>query len=251
MGCLFGLDGNSAHIERMRSTAEECILYVTKDDTSLGFRFRLGRPPVPQHTGEDTLEYFRGGGTVADMAKDPTWDDMLLRLSLHRLTELQLLVNPRSRDPSVAPVCEVHFGAPGTGKSRGVFQNFPNAYKKPSGKWWDHYHGETEVILDDFDGSFVQFGDFKRWVDRYPLYIEVKGGYVPILATSWIITTNEYPSHWWSLKSTGGNGRDAIWRRITRVYHYEEPGAPPTVYDDPALFRWKMNLDHLDPKGEK
>ena len=122
------------------------------------------------------------------------------------------------------------FGDAGTGKSRRAYSMCPELYSKPPGKWWDFYDSQTTVLLDDFSGRFVTFGDFKRWVDRYPLYVEFKGGYLPLLATNWIITTNVHPSTWWSYQTTGEVGLKALYRRISRIEVFRS-GHPPQVYD--------------------
>lgn len=243
---------SSTHLESMRGTREECIEYCQKSDSYTGLRFSYGTVPIRKRRGDELLAFFRTGGRLSSLGTDPAWDDMLLRFSRNRLEELSSLVYPRSRDPSIAPVCEVHYGPPGTGKSKRVFSDFPDAYSKPSGKWWDHYCGQTHIIMDDFDGSFLQFGDFKRLVDRYPTLVEVKGHYVPVLATHWYITTNVYPSHWWSLSTTTYDGRDAIWRRITRVLYYSSVDSTPEDCS-PESFRSRflLSLELQDPKAKQ
>jgi len=243
----------STHVEFCRGTLEQCVSYVTKLDTRVGFGFEHGARPVVARSGRELLALFRSGG-VFDPS-DSSWDDVLLRFTRSRLAELRGMVSPRDRDPSVPSVCEVHYGPPGSGKSKAVFQSFPDAYIKLSGKWWDHYSGQSVVILDDFDGSFLSFGDFKRYIDRNPCLIEIKGGVVSLLATTFIITTNVYPSHWWSKKVTGEDGRGAIWRRISRLVEYQLPDDGvliPGIEQDPAQYRL-MNgfLESQDPKGDK
>lgn len=244
---------SSTHLERCRGTIDQCVDYCTKSDTRVGFGFQYGSKPVVYKSGRDLLAVLRTGRKLDP--SDPAWDDVLLRFTVSRLSELSHLVSPRHRDPSVTPVCEVHYGVPGSGKSRAVFQSFPKAYIKSSGKWWDHYDGESVVILDDFDGSFLSFGDFKRWVDRYPCFVEIKGCVTPLLATHWVITTNVFPSHWWSKKTIGQDGRDAIWRRLSALVEYPDPiGGElhlPVVFD-PAQFRLlNLGMESQDPKGDK
>lgn len=230
-----GEHASSTHLEPMRGTRQQCIEYCQKSDSYESHRFSYGPVPVRKRRGDELLAFFRSGGKLVDMASDPAWDDMLLRYSRSRLSELSSLVSRKQRDSSGSFVCEVHYGPPGTGKSRRVFSCFPDAYIKPSGKWWDHYDGQSCVIMDDFDGSFLQFGDFKRIFDRYHTYVEIKGGVVPLLATHFILTTNTHPSNWWSGQVLGRDGRDAIWRRITRVVYY--PGDVDPLELDGADFR--------------
>lgn len=248
-----GDHASSTHVERCRGTTQQCVSYVTKDETRLGFSFEFGTRPAVSRTGRELLAHFRKGLTIDP--DDPSWDDVLLRFNRSRLAELQSMVLPCKRDSSITPICEVHYGPPGSGKSKAVFQQFPDAYIKLPGEWWDHYSGQSIVLMDEFDGSFLQFGDFKRVVDRYPCLIEIKGGVLPLLATKWIITTNVYPSHWWSKKVTGENGRGAIWRRISSLVEYQPPVdglLVPPIEHDPAQYRL-MNgfLESQDPKGDK
>lgn len=245
-----GNSAESTHLERCRGTLEQCIAYVTKSDTRIGLSFEYGTKPVLCRSGRDLLALFRSGRRLD--ASDPAWDGVLLRFSKSRLEELRVLCVQQSRSPSITPVCEVHIGVPGSGKSCYAFQRFPDAYPKCSGKWWDYYDGQTTVILDDFDGSFVSFGDFKRWIDRYPCLVEIKGSVVPLLAHTWIITTNVYPSHWWSKKTTGQDGRDAIWRRISRVLEHISVDVPPKEYT-PEEYRslHLFDLEPLDPKAKE
>lgn len=44
---------------------------------------------------------------------------------------------------------EWHWGATGTGKSRGVRARFPDAYIKSNDYWWDGYAGEDVVIYEE------------------------------------------------------------------------------------------------------
>jgi len=243
----------STHVEPCRGTLEQCVAYVTKLDTRVGFGFEYGTKPVVVRSGRDLLAHFRSGGTVD--ASDPAWDDVLLRFTQARLAELQYVVLNRERDPLGPFFCQVHYGPPGSGKSKTVFQSFPGAYVKPSGDWWPYYKGQSVVIMDDFDGSFVSFNNFKRFVDRYPCYIETKGGYTSIVATTFHITTNVYPSHWWSKKAVGEDGRTAIWRRISSLVEYSLPQdgiLTPGIEHDPAQYRLMNQFRELeDPKGDK
>lgn len=251
---MFGDIGNTAHMEPSAGSTRQNQVYVSKSETCVDpkYRFVLGLPPLAR-TRRELLDYFRTGGTVNQLGKLPEWDTVTSTVSIARLHEIKYLALQSKRDSAQNPVLELHIGAPGLGKSRRVFSAFAEAYPKLSGKWWDYYEDQTTVILDDFDGCSMSFGDFKRNVDRYPCFTEVKGALVPLLATNWIITTNVYPSHWWSLRTTGRVGRDAIWRRFTHVYDYDaagHDGEPRQL--TPMEYRAENQFqENLDPKGEK
>lgn len=43
------------------------------------------------------------------------------------------------------------YGDPGTGKTRGVWEKYPDLYVKNINKWWDGYNDQDVVLLDDWD----------------------------------------------------------------------------------------------------
>ena len=252
------------HIEYIRGSVAENVAYCTKEESRIPGTTPVELGERPRRTGSRTegrkgqatrlardlilkgmqpIEVLKdedledAWGTALRLAR--TWNSLLAEATLHRNVD-------------VSPTVFLFYGVPGAGKTRLAYSMFPKAYFKSPGKWWDHYHGEVEVIYDDFDGSSMTFGDFKRIFDRYPMLTEFKGGSSKLSSTIHIITTNVYPSHWWSKKVTGQDGRDAIWRRITQVWHFWSANYPAKVYDDPAEFRAlpeNFMLEQEDPKG--
>ena len=168
------------------------------------------------------------------------WDSLVAQLSPHR-------------DRMVSPTVIVYYGPSRVGKTRQAVDLYPSAYLKPSGKWWPYYKGQEEVIYDDFDGCDMMFSEFKTVFDRYQHYVEPKGAEAKLAATTHVITTNVWPSHWYTKRVTGQYGRDAIWGRITEIWDFHSK--PPTVYsgvDQVESFRklpsnWA--LEDADPKA--
>ena len=64
-------------------------------------------------------------------------------------------------------------------------------------KWWDGYSGQDTVVLDDFKDYAMPLADLQRLLDWYPLWVEVKGGSVLMLAKRYVITANNSPSDWY------------------------------------------------------
>lgn len=117
----------------------------------------------------------------------------------------------------------VFWGRTGTGKSLlaksesnmvhgGVY------WKDNSSKWWDGYKGEIAVVIDDFAGG-VSVGILQRWLDRYPLRLEIKGRYVAARFTEVWITSNVDPRDWY--KEADAEVRRSILRRISREVYFE------------------------------
>lgn len=190
----------------------------------------LQSPDVPLQVKTYGLRYAR------------TWEHLLCSFIQHR-------------NPDVAPEVIVLYGIPRSGKSKLARIMAPGAYKKIAGtKYWEQYMGQTSVIYEDFDGSSMTPQEFKVIFDRPELLAEKKGGSTPISATKHIITTNVYPSHWWSNKALGQYGREAVWERITQIWYFPVKWRPAIVYDDPLEFRrhpMNFTFESEDPKGNK
>lgn len=106
-------------------------------------------------------------------------------------------------------------GPTGCGKSSRARQENPGAYiKEPESKWWDKYDDQDVAIIDDFDKFQVaQGGNLKRWLDRYPFPVEVKGGMMEIRPKKIIVTSQYHPHEIWDDQKTV----DAILRRVEVV----------------------------------
>lgn len=101
-------------------------------------------------------------------------------------------------------------GSPGTGKTRWAWENYPDLYSKPEGHWWDGYSGQETILLDDYYGD-ISYSTFLKVLDRYPLNLPIKGGFVPAKYTTVIITSNKPFTHWYIESS------NAIARRIHEI----------------------------------
>lgn len=88
------------------------------------------------------------------------------------------------------------WGPTGCGKSKLVYEIFPDAYRKPKGKWWDGYHTQQTVVFDDFY-SWISYDELLRILDWYPLLVQPKNSYIPIRATTFVFTSNQDPMDWY------------------------------------------------------
>ena len=72
-------------------------------------------------------------------------------------------------------------GPTGIGKTYGIFERFPDAYRPiVSGDkvWFDGYDGQETLLLDELRGN-IKMSMLLQLLDPYPLKVEVKGGMVP------------------------------------------------------------------------
>lgn len=215
----------TAHVEPRRGTQEEAIKYCTKEDTRVAGPWTDGQP-TESHQGqrsdlEECAALIQAGKRERDIADVlPT---VLMKYPRGVQTMIAVLSAPRT--PSVTPCVIWIHGPSGSGKSRWAYGTYPppTAYWKPdSSKWWPNYAGQSTVVLDDFDDSAMPLKYWLRIMDRYPMQVEPKGGYVELIATKFIITHTKHPQLIWPNPYDSGEAEfKQIHRRITKIIHVD------------------------------
>lgn len=240
--------GNRAHWEVAYSSAEANIAYCSKEstrDSGAGFGVvEHGTRSSIRGTGSGRghrtdldiiAERVRDGATLRELAEDHPKEIILHSRGINTLQAL--CVKPRTSPPSVY----WFYGPTGSGKSRFANEESPDAYwKDPCSPWWDGYDGTADVIIDDYRRDFCTFASLLRLFDRYPLQLQVKGGYVNIRAQRIYITTPKSPEETWENRTSEDIAQ--LSRRITlvRYFGYEAPissvastfSHPPEVVPD-------------------
>lgn len=143
---------------------------------------------------------------------------------------------------------QVYWGVSGSGKSHEVFVNKlkDTSYytKQATTKWFDSYKGEKVGVIDEFRGV-VDIAKVLTWFDKWPAFVETKGGQVPLLIEEWHIMSNVDPRDWYMDIDQGT--RDALMRRLTKITHFGHKFVPSRTIvveedqeDDPFAF---INID--------
>jgi len=122
-----------------------------------------------------------------------------------------------TRDREELTELHIHWGTTGTGKSRFCFENYPGAYWKSKGEWWDGYEQQETVVIDEFYG-WLPVDLMLRLIDRYPMQVPYKGGYTKFTSKRVIITANTSWQEWW--RCLDDRLRAAFERRITSIKEY-------------------------------
>lgn len=185
IGCL-----GPGHYESTRSAAADA--YVWKDDTAIpDSRFEIGTRPHRRNSKAD-WDAIWASAVRGNLESVPA----SLRVVHYRT--LRAIATDHMEPPAHERTCQVFWGATGTGKSRDAWLAAGmDAYAKdPRSKFWCGYRGQRHVILDEFRGG-IDVSHLLRWLDRYPVVVEVKGGAQPLLATTFWITSNVSPSFWY------------------------------------------------------
>lgn len=231
--------GKAPHVEVALGTPTQCRDYCTKVETRVFGPWENGEFSKGQGHRTDcdkVLEFARQGRPfleVADALGGAAW-----RFLGNYEKALRLLSAPVDRPQ---PEVIVLYGDSGTGKTHDAKEICEGGdyFIKEAGHWWDGYTAEKNVILDEFQGGFMQRSHFLRLLDKGRHYVEVKGAMIPMHATRFIITSNFHPRSWYD--SEKFPDFTPFLRRITRIIHYQRVGdtvvktAEPVSYTAPVF----------------
>lgn len=193
-----------AHLEPTRSVA--ALEYVCKDDTRIGEPFELGDRPIDRARPKDWQAIWdaAAGGNLESIPPD---------VRVRCYNALCRIGTDYSKPVALERSAVVYWGRTGTGKSRQAWSEAGlDAYPKdPRTKWWDGYCGEPNVVIDEFRGA-IDIVHLLRWLDRYPVRVERKGGAVVLRATRIWFTSNLHPDFWYP--EIDAATKDALSRRL-------------------------------------
>lgn len=204
-----------AWLQPARGTQKQCIDYCKKD----GDWKEWGEPRAQgQRTDLAAIqEEIDGGATEEEIAGDYFGRWCIYRRSFGRYRQLK---RGRKRDSSVPVEVYYIYGDTGTGKTRLVYDMFPDCYRHAgSDKFFDGYSNQEVALFDDAQPDMFTVSKWLQVLDRYPLQVEVKGSIVDWTPITVILTTNlelhEFVHEW------APRHRDAFRRRITHVHHMQ------------------------------
>ncbi|AYP28888.1 MAG: helicase [Circoviridae sp.] len=203
------------HLEPTKSVSAS-IAYCSKEDGRLDGPWEHGdRPEQGKRTDlAAACDRILSGESIADISTD----EPALVVRNHR--GLQFLAMLHSKQRKWEMDVQVFWGPTGTGKTRKAFEEAPDAFWKEKGDWWDGYVDQEDVIWDEF-ACDVPITFLLRVLDRYPMRVPFKGGFVNFVAKRIFITSNIPFEEWY--QGAKQEHRDALRRRITKVTHFNAP----------------------------
>ncbi len=129
----------------------------------------------------------------------------------------------------------LHYGLPGSGKTRAVYDDNEQVYAQPISQqgsfWFDGYEGDKLVLFDDFSGQ-MPLVNLLRVLDCYPTMVPTKGGHKDFLAEKIYLTSNIHPYLWynWLHPVNRTVQKAALKRRIHKVVEFID-GVPHQLND--------------------
>lgn len=206
-----------AHIEEMKGTPEDSLVYCSKEDPN---PFQKGDMPRPgkrndlQEVAAKVLE----GVTLQELAET----DPAMIIKYHSGLTVLRSYQTKPRRPSDPPTVIWIHGRTGTGKTRASFEACERMFGEGtcwmscgSLRWFPKYDGHPGVVLDDIRTKHCEFGFLLRLLDRYPFQVEPKGSHAEWIPKLIFITAPQGPREMWNLRTE--EQLDQLERRITHI----------------------------------
>lgn len=195
--------------------------YCQKEDTRIEgpwiYGGACGKAQGKRTDLEAVADLIKEGRTNREIADE--YPTQMIRYQVH-FDRLRALYPPiRKHELKVT----LFVGPPGTGKTRKAYDMYPSIYALPVGKdlWFNAYQGQREVLIDDFAGN-VGLTQLLQILDRYPVQVPIKGGFVWWCPDVIIITSNMDIDLWYDYTSRAESCA-ALKRRIHEVERFGSP----------------------------
>jgi len=234
-----------AHFEEMHGSPQQSLDYCTKEDSD---PFLFGTLPAPGKRSDihDVVDQLKTGTSIKKLVEETSSAVCYVRYS-RGLTLLRQQFS-RVRDPNKPPTIFWFHGPTGTNKTRAAFAlsellspDEPAWISSGPLKWFDGYDGQRSVIFDDLRTSDSGFSYLLRLLDRYPIQVEIKGGYANWCPEHIFVTCPKCPRDLWSLRTE--EQLDQLSRRVSRQISF-----PPSRVEFESLVLLRPEWNELLPK---
>lgn len=203
------------HIGERKGTGQQAADYCRKSETKVKGPWEAGSMKC---AGKRTdLEELKASIDEGKRGLE-LWENHfspMVKYGRHVREYISLKSTPRSWKTEVF----LFYGDAGTGKSRKAFDTAVNPYIHDGSQWFDGYAEHDDVIIDDYMGS-ISLDVFLKMLDRYPMQVPVKGGYVNWRPKRIFITSNLDHLMWYPKATT--QQHMAIERRLDHIEFFQQ-----------------------------
>lgn len=209
-----------------KGNGDEAAAYAQKEESRIDGPWEFGERerggPGERNDLRGVIARVQAGDTEQSIANAFPGQYIRYHKGISRLIGLQWT----ARDRGVPCTVTVLIGNPGSGKTRSVYDSEGDNpfFTKDDTEWWDGYRGEKKVLFDDFDGpARISPVQLLRICDRYPIRVQVKGGYVELAATHFFFTTTIEIENWYRGRADEWSKQvEAFKRRVTQIIRTED-----------------------------
>lgn len=175
-----------AHLEVQRGSLSQAISYCHKD----GDYVEHGERPGTNRTTKEQWAFCIAAAESGDMEAIKSEYPGLYVRYLERWQSLRIR-DTRPLDGDLTH--EWWVGPTGTGKSRTLWEMYPDHYAKELNKWWDGYTDQDVVAIEEWCPKNECTASFlKIWADRYPFPAQIKGGSLKKIRPKKLIVLSNY-----------------------------------------------------------
>lgn len=174
------------------SRSDAAAAYVWKESTRVaGTQFELGAKPIRLNARIDWEEVWTAAASGAIQS-------VPAHIRIRSYFALRAIRSDHQSPAAMDRTAVCYWGVTGSGKSHAAYEEAGDEIysKDPRTKFWDGYRGQEAVVIDEFRGA-IDIAHILRWIDKYPVTVEVKGSSVPLCAKRFWFTSNLHPRTWY------------------------------------------------------
>lgn len=162
-----------AHIEPRKGSIDQAIEYCKKENDF----YEKGTKPISQaEKGEKGKAVWSQVLLHARQGNLQWIEDNYPKIFIWFSNKLQGLRIPKITIQQGELLHEWWTGSTGTGKSKTVWELYPDHFQKELNKWWCGYEHENVVVIEEWSPKNECTGShLKIWADRYPFTAQIKG----------------------------------------------------------------------------
>lgn len=177
----FDIEGRHPNIQIIKATPWKTVDYVKKEGDWVEYHpENAPRLNYDSMTRSEKFKFLRDNDPIELYDKCVISAESCMRM----IKAKEFISNYRKLTRTSPPIVLWFYGPTGTGKTRTAIELAEESGHQhwisndPDLKWFDGYHGQEYAIIDDFRRHGIKFSWVLRLLDRYPLLVQVKGGYV-------------------------------------------------------------------------
>lgn len=199
---------STAHFEPQKGTNQQAMKYCKED----GDYYERGDLPKQGKRSDldEVKEIVKTSGKMSEVVE--------VAKSYQSIKMAEQILKYHECKREWKPLVKWYYGSTGTGKSRSAHTEYPDAFvAMDTARWWDGYDAHSDIIIDDMRRDFCSFNMLLKYLDRYPMKVETKGGSRQFLAKNIVITCPYHPSELFK----GNEDINQLLRRIDEIKKFE------------------------------